>query len=302
MVAKKKNVAGSTDQATPDDISSRAMLVKLKIRRWGAKRNDSGIAQEVADMKHSDAELGKFTKHLLKSDALNTYRKTSRECRRIHRYMTLPWDDGVGLLPADLYFKYSEAISEKRREAETFIDEFVKEYTVQWKAGLKDYRKSLGDMFNEGDYPDPSQVRSKFGIDIRTYPIQDPNDFRVKMSGEESKNLKKQMMSDFRSDLQEAVRIPVLRLHEVLEKVKEKLTVGDAVFRDSLIENVRELVEVLPSLNVLNDPALTKLIKQTEKDICSVSDVAALRQDPKYRQEVAKSADAILKGMKSYMS
>ena len=69
-----------------------------------------------------------------------------------------------------------------------------------------------------------------------------------------------------------------------------------------MIGTVQELVEILPSLNVLNDPKIAAMIKQTEKEICSVSDVKALRNDPKYRKEVAKSADAILKSMKGYVS
>lgn len=287
---------------TPSDLSTRALLVKLKIRRWGAKRNDDGIAQEVAELKHSDAALGKFTKHLLKSDALNSYRRSARKCRKIHKYLTLPWDEGVGLLPAENYFKYTEAIGEERRMAEKHIAEFVAEYTTQWKNGLANYRTSLGDMFDEGDYPEPKHVAAKFGIDIRTHQIQDPNDFRVKMSGDVSKDLKKKMLTDFHHDLQEAVRTPILRLYECLEKIKARLSKGETIFRDSLIGNVQELVEVLPSLNVLNDPQIDQIIRQTKGDICSVHDIKALRKDPKYREEVAKSADTILKSMKGYVS
>jgi hypothetical protein len=278
------------------------MLVRLKINRWGAKRNDSEIAMEVAKSKNSDAELGKFTKQLLKSDALDTFRKLSRQCRKLHKYYTLPWEEGVGLLPADMYFKYTEVIGEKQREAMKAADEFVAEYKEQWHAGLGDYKKGLGDMFNADDYPEPNRVRTKFGIHIRTSPIQDPNDFRVKMSADASEDLKKQMFADFQNNMKDAFRAPIIRLYEQLRHVQEKLHEKDAVFRDSLIGNIQELVEILPSLNVLNDPKIAAMIKQTEKEICSVSDVKALRNDPKYRKEVAKSADAILKSMKGYIS
>ncbi len=292
----------TTTSSTPSDLSTRAMLVRLRINRWGAKRNDSEIAMEVAKSKNSDAELGKFTKQLLKSDALDTFRKLSRQCRKLHKYYTLPWDEGVGLLPADMYFKYTEVIGEKQREAMKAADEFVAEYKTQWNNGLGDYKKGLGDMFNADDYPEPNRVRSKFGIHIRTSPIQDPNDFRVKMSADTSKDLKDQMFSDFQDNLKDALRSPIMRLFEQLKHVQGKLHEKDAVFRDSLIGNIQELVEILPSLNVLNDPKIAAMIKQTEKEICSVSDVKALRNDPKYRKEVAKSADAILKSMKGYVS
>ncbi len=296
------NLRQHKPKATPSDLSTRAMLVRLRINRWGAKRNDSEIAMEVAKSKNSDAELGKFTKQLLKSDALDTFRRLSRQCRKLHKYYTLPWDEGVGLLPADMYFKYTEVIGEKQREAMKAADEFVAEYKTQWNNGLGDYKKGLGDMFNADDYPEPNKVRSKFGIHIRTSTIQDPNDFRVKMVSTSADSLKKQMFSDFQDNLKDALRSPITRLFEQLKHVQGKLHEKDAVFRDSLIGNIQELVEILPSLNVLNDPKIAAMIKQTKKEICSVSDVKALRNDPKYRKEVAKSADAILKSMKGYVS
>ncbi len=291
----------TTTSATPDDLSTQNMLVKLRINRWGAKKNDSDIAMEVAKSKNSDEELGKFTKSLLKSEALDNFRKTGRKARKLHKYYSLPWGDGEGILPAKLYFKYTEAVGEKQREGMKYADEFVAEYKIQWNDGLKDYRKGLGDMFNEDDYPEPNRIRAKFGIYIRIRPIEDPNDFRVKMSGDTSKDLKKQMLSDFQDNMKDALRSPIMRLFEQLQHVQEKLRDNDAVFRDSLIGNVQSLVDILPSLNILNDPKIAAMIKQTDKEICSVSDVKALRSDPKYRKEVAKSADAILKSMKGYV-
>ncbi len=300
-MSNRKRMSPSTT-VIPNDVSTQNMLAKLRINRWGAKKNDSEIAMEIAKIKGSDEELGKFTKSLLKSDALDNYRKTGRKCRKLHKYYTLPWDDGVGLLPAKLYFKYTEVVGEMQREAMKYADEFVAEYKTQWNDGLKDYRKGLSDMFNEDDYPEPNRIRAKFGIYIRIRPIEDPNDFRVKMSAEVAGDLKKQMLSDFQDNLKDALRSPIMRLFEQLKHVQEKLRDNDAVFRDSLIGNVQALVEILPSLNVLNDPKIDAMIKQTEKEICSVSDIKALRSDPKYRKEVAKSADAILKSMKGYVS
>jgi len=300
MSNRKRTTQSAT--ASPGDLSTRAMLVRLRINRWGAKVNDNAVAMEVAKSKHANEELWKATKTLLKSDALDTFRKLGRKCRKLHKYYTLPWEEGVGLLPADMYFKYTEVIGEKQREAMKAADEFVAEYKTQWNNGLGDYRKGLGDSFNADDYPEPNRIRTKFGIHIRTSTIQDPNDFRVKMSADTSEDLKKQMFSDFQDNMKDALRSPIMRLFEQLKHVQEKLRDNDAVFRDSLIGNVQELVEILPSLNVLNDPKIAAMIKQTEKEICSVSDIKALRSDPKYRKEVAKSADAILKSMKGYVS
>lgn len=301
MSTKRKKTV-EPNAASPGDLSTRAMLVKLRISRWGMKRTDSEVSQEIASMKQSKVSLGKFTKILLSSEALDAYRQAARECRRTHNAMTLPWDEGTGLLPSALYFKYTEAISKQRDEALQHVTAFVREYEEQWAAGLKDYRKDLGSLFDEGDYPEPKYVASKFGIQIRTFPISDPNDFRVSLGAGTQKAVKEQMYQDFQADLQDAMRKPFTRLYDVVRKVHDRLSDSDAIFRDSLIENVRELIEVLPALNVLNDPELDALIRQTDKAIGAVSDIKALRKDPKYRKQVAKSANDILIKMKGYTS
>ena len=141
-------------------------------------------------------------------------------------------------------------------------------------------------------------VSTKFGIEIRTFSIQNPDDFRVKLSGEVAEKIRKKMRQDFESDLRESMRHPIIRLHRLLNKVQSTLDDGDKIFRDSLIGNVQELVEILPELNVLDDPKVTRLVKRTEKEICGISDMKALRKEPEYRQEVAESAKSILKSMK----
>ena len=296
-VSKPEPVAMS-----PGSLAERAMLVKLTISCWGAKRNDHNVAQEVADKHQSDATMGRFTKVLLKSENREKFLKVAREAKVVHRRMTLPWDEGVGLLPASMYFKFTEAMSEKRRKAEEHIEAFVKEYAEQWNGGMSRYKAQLGSLFDENDYPEPDRVRSKYGIRVRTFPISDPNDFRVQMSEEAKDALKAQMFQDYRSELEDALKIPFVRLHRVLSKVQEKLSEEDAIFRDSLIDNVREMVELLPALNITGNKDLEALLNRTNKEVAGIVDMKALRKDPKFRKQVAASAASILKGMKGYVS
>ena len=109
-----------------------------------------------------------------------------------------------------------------------------------------------------------------------------------------------ELAESLKSDFQELMREPFKRLHEVIQKVHAKLSDSDAIFRDSLIDNVKDLIEVLPDLNITDDPELAKLIAAARKNICT-SDVQALRDDGDYRTKVAKSAADILKQMKGVM-
>ena len=295
MTAKKQ--ATSTQGG---DLLTKAMLVKFSSSCWGAKKNDREVAQEVAEKHKSDANMGKFTKVLLASEHREAYKKVAREAYSYHRANTLPWDEGTGLLPASKFWKYNEEMERLKREAETHAEAFATEYRKQWDNGLSEYRKALGDLFDKEDYPEPSHVRAKFGIKIRVSAITNPNDFRVQL-GSGGEKVRQQMLEDMKVDLQEAMKEPYRRLFKAISKIHDRISEADAKFRDSLIDNAKELVEILPELNVTNDPELTKLIDAVKKELC-VHDVDALRKDKKYRSEVAKSAAEILKGMQGYVT
>jgi hypothetical protein len=74
----------------------------------------------------------------------------------------------------------------------------------------------------------------------------------------------------------------------------------EGVFRDSLVENVRELAELLPAFNLTNDPAFDELAKRIQRELC-VENADTLRKDDDVRASVQKSADDILKDVESLL-
>ena len=89
------------------------------------------------------------------------------------------------------------------------------------------------------------------------------------------------------------------RLHKVVSKVVEKLGNADAIFRDTLIGNVVDLCNILPDLNLEDDPQLEDLRKEVERSIGSL-DPAMLREDPEGRKVIAADAKKILDKIGGY--
>jgi hypothetical protein len=75
---------------------------------------------------------------------------------------------------------------------------------------------------------------------------------------------------------------------------------AEGTFRDSLVENIRELVPLLESFNLTDDKALAALTKRIAKELCE-SDADVLREDEKTRKAVAKAAEDILKQANALM-
>ena len=75
------------------------------------------------------------------------------------------------------------------------------------------------------------------------------------------------------------------------------------VFRDSMISNIRDLVDVVPRLNIFGDDELARLCEQVKEKIASV-EPDALRPsksfDPIARARVKRDADELMEKFAGY--
>jgi hypothetical protein len=164
----------------------------------------------------------------------------------------------------------------------------VTQYPVEVQAA----RNRLGTMYNPGDYPDPQEIKDRFQIKIEFEPVPNANDFRVDVGQEAADEIRSSITQGVLDRQADAVKSTYKRIHDVVSKVYERLSVEDAIFKDTLIKNVRDLCVVLPAFNLNNDPAITAL-HTALLDLTDVS-IQQLRVDTRLRQRTANKAQAIL--------
>ena len=80
----------------------------------------------------------------------------------------------------------------------------------------------------------------------------------------------------------------------------EKLDDPKAVFRDTLVENTREICSVLTRLNFTDDPNLEAMRQEVEQSLTK-HHPDALRNDPDLRRDKAAEAKAIMAKMGAFM-
>jgi hypothetical protein len=88
------------------------------------------------------------------------------------------------------------------------------------------------------------------------------------------------------------------------EKLKEYKTGGDGkrkFFLNSLVDNVRELAELLPAFNLTEDPKLTEIIARIQRELCA-EDAGELRTNDAARESVQKSADEIVAAVSQFLA
>ena len=112
-----------------------------------------------------------------------------------------------------------------------------------------------------------------------------------------------------RTRLNDAQRDLYRRLGEAVERVGERLREDEngkpLVFRDSLIENIRELVDVVPRLNIFADDDLTMLCREVKDKFAGIEPDALRpsgRFDPNLRRQVKRYADALTAQFAGYFA
>ena len=162
----------------------------------------------------------------------------------------------------------------------------------------------LGDAFLESDFPPQARLKERFGVKLTYLPVPSTADFRVNLSDEEIAAVRRNAEEALRGTVNDAVRALLDRLQEPVARLSTRLRLFRRAsngkvqhpFRDSLIENVRAIVRLAPTLNLLDDPRIGELCADIEQHL-TAHDPEQLRNSARLRESVADEADAILRRM-----
>ena len=289
-------------------LSTRAMLARLTISQWAAKRLDRKVTDEVNRAHGASADAGRYTKSLVAKEALATIAKASEAARATHATRSLPWiDDGARILPAAGYASYCEAMRTHREAFESAVSTFIDAYPSL----VEQARKDLNGLFSAEDYPDPGEIARRFSFATRLYPVPSAADWRVDLSDEQAETLRADVEHATKEALQLATRDAWERIADVVGRMAERLAgykpakakgeKSEGVFRDSLVSNVRDLVTLLPVLNISQNPRMAAICERMELDLCEW-DADALRDNDNARASTAKAAQAILDEVSSFLA
>lgn len=277
-------------------ISSSAMLVELSISTWTGKKTDRKVSNEVTLTKNAASGVVNVSKKLLGDCAeLDAVQKFVGNVRNIHYAMTQPWSDtGLRLLSTAMFHKrYQKELTTHQAEFEVLVNKFLNAY--EWE--ITQAQAKLGDMFSASDYPSKEELRGKFKFQLVQMPLPDAGDFRLDVNNEAQDILRKQYAEHYERMLQTAMKDIWDKAYDALSKMSERLDYKDndtrKIFRDSLVDNVLEVVELLNLCNVTQNPQMSAMRERLENTLLGVTP-DALREDEHLRKETKNKVDEIL--------
>lgn len=286
---------------TTTAIHSRALLVWLTISTWSARRYDKKISQEVNTAHNASSDAGRYNKFLLPGDAA-TYKTLTAlvgSIRAQHYNHSLAWSDaGWRLLPTANYMQYTKWFRDQQRIFTSQLDSFAADYpSLRAQAKIK-----LNGLYRDEDYPTVQDIRSKFALSVEYSPLPASGDLRVDLGADQIAAIEAAIIDRQGSALKMAVSDSWHRLYDVVSKISERLNTPDAIFRDSLIGNARDVCDTLKRLNVTDDPQLESMRATVMSELASASpDLLRDKQYKSHRATVAQSADDILARMRATM-
>lgn len=293
-----------TNQAAPaintPSISSAAVLVELSISTWTGRKLDKTVSNEITATKHAQKGTANVNKKILGDCAeLDAVQKFAANVRNAHYAMTLPWSDtGLRLLTTKNYFGYQQQLTALQAEFNNLVEKFLSAYG--WEVGQAQVR--LGALFNANDYPSADSIRDKFKFNINYMPVPEAGDFRLDVSNEANKQLAEHYNNYYQTQLKTAMQDVWTRAHNALSKMSERLDYADhqtkKIFRDSLVDNVLEVVELMDTCNITGDTHMSA-IKTKLRDALSGVTPDALRQDEYYRLETKRKVDEAIASLPS---
>lgn len=241
-------------------LNHKAMLMTLSISQWTARKHDKLASSEI-EKSHGAKNAGRFNKLLVDAEALKPIASAASALRDYHNTNTLPWtDDGRRLLPSKLFMTYTQ---DMRRLKDTF-DVRVRAFVNEYPGLVHTARQRLGTLYDPRDYPDVSKIALKFSVNIDPEPVPSANDFRVDVGETEVARVRQEIEHAVRSRQEKAVHDLFGRIREVVGAMHDRLSDPKAVFRDSLVDNVKNLHGLIPALNLTDDPLLIQLHKEME--------------------------------------
>ena len=278
---------------TAENMFREAALLQLTATCW---QLDKKLPQSMlADVGNVDFLRGR--KLLLAPDSTALIKQHIGKARNYLRKISLPFPiKGCVLVPKKLI----PEIQEHLKEIEWHYNSAVEDFLYWYPQTVKDAKESLGELFDECDYPTQEAVKNKFRFQWRYITIG-PSVSRVLPPSIYKEEVKKfrELMEQARSEAITALREEFV---DLVTNIADKLQNHDdgrpRRLRDAAVENLKQFLDNFSNRNIFEDEQLSELVEQC-RGIITNTNANAIRGNTQVREEVHLQMEKILAGIEA---
>lgn len=264
------------------------VLAKLNISQFSNTREDDSITAEVKALHQLQGKAGKWVKIKLPEEFLAGVKKAAGAARQAHYDASLHWEEGYRLLPMTAKPRYDAAVADAKAKFEQAVDRFVESYPL----ALEKARTMHAGTYRENDYPTLDKVRQQFEFRVAFLPIPSSSHFDVSVVGPAVAAMRAQLEAANAAKVEQAVGELWSRLLDPVTKMADTLRDPSAIFRESLVGNVIQVLDLVPALNVTGSDSLRTAAAEVRNRLANLNpDV--LRNNRVARKAAAETAGEI---------
>lgn len=279
-------------------LATSATLVSLEINQLGLSQKDQPTTKRAHKaIGITNVRAGYYRKFNIDRNDVRDVIRAAQNARSYHRELTVPWGHGdYRMLPAPLIMKYTRGLKDYKAKFFASVDDVV----TRWPVILRNSSLRLGSAFNGADYPHPTRIKGFYSFDTHFKPVPQDDHFILEVERETLEALKREFAKDENKNMEEAVNDLFRRLHTVVDNMATQLSNKKGKIHNSLLTNVEDLIEILPDLNIMNDPMLTALCQEAKDQLLTFTP-GQLKKDSSARKTTALAAQTISDKMSGIM-
>jgi hypothetical protein len=289
-------------------LNEKSTLVSLEGSTWRGVKSDREATDGTANLYETTADWVMTSKRLVDPAVLREPKRILAQARNYVRGQSAgaadgkfipgglpPWDSrGWYILPNIL----NERVARNLGEFGSQFEDAVAKLRAALPTAIDAARTANPKLFRDDDYGSIEAIIDRYSYTIDRTLVPDAGDVRVDASKEFVDHLKGKIEAKSARKLGEVTSHVIKTVIDVATHLADSLEgydpekKGASPFRDSTVDKVRDLIGVIPALNVTGD---AKIDKARQDLLAAVGNKSAkqLREDGDDRKDVAAKARAV---------
>lgn len=294
-----------------------AVFFSLSVRKWGNRakvKDEAKLREYLALLNAKDGEtvqlqsngesvsapVTKTTKPLVRSDKLDELNRFLSEtksnlCGPFGKANPSKIKDGLFVVSKALVQEFEDTLNGALKEMrDKYLPAFLDDYQPAKDRARNDPVKQggLGPLYNEGDYPLSGELAQLFGLEWQWLALGVPEDLPAALRAQAAEKLEKQF-TEAAEEVKTALRASFAELiGHAVERLAPNEDGKPKVFRDSMIGNIQQFIDVFTARNIMNDTELQQLVDKAQ-EILVEANPDSLRKDMTVRDTIKKKFEEV---------
>lgn len=270
--------------ASATGIQRDSVILYLSIGRLRTRRRISSSTVQ-SDI---DPDMLHVSKDILQSPELQEIAHHDSEVRNWIRARCLPSPfskKGLLLLPIRLIEPVMARLTAKREERQALIEKFILAYEHCKTAAIA----KLGSAYDATDYPAEEAVRRTFFFDVQMWELNAPGKLAA-VSQELYRQELVKMENMWTQASNTVTNVLLTEFRKLTNHLSDRMSEGidgkKKVFRDSVVTNLTEWLDLFQVRNLTNDEQLMTIVEKAKRLISGL-DPAELRESEDLRKHLS---------------